>query len=57
MVGKEKHDFYLKQMCSEYKSKEENDMVTNDKTPGNFKHAWPAETLIVGDSILTGVDN
>ena len=44
-------------MCSEYKSKEENDMVTNDKTPGNFKHAWPGETLIVGDSILTGVDN
>ena len=44
-------------MCSEYKSKEENDMVTNDKTPGNFKHAWTTETLIVGDSILTGVDN
>ena len=31
-------------------------MVTNDETSGNFKHAWPSETLIVGNSILTVAD-
>ena len=54
---KEKHDIYLKQKCSEYSNKEKNDKANNDETPGNFKHAWPAGTfLIVGDSILTGID-
>ena len=32
----------------------ENYMVTDDKTPGDFKHVWPAITcLIVGGSILS----
>ena len=57
MVEKEKHDIYLKQKCSEYNSKEKNDKANNDETRGNFKHAWPAGAcLIVGDSILTGID-
>ena len=58
LVRKEKHNIYLKQKYSEYNnSKEKNDKVNNDETPANFKHEWPAETcLIVGDSILTGVD-
>ena len=57
MVRKEKHDVYLKQKSSEYNSKERNDKANNDETPSNFKHAWPAGTcLIVGDSILTGID-
>ena len=57
MVRKEKHDVYLKQKSSEYNSKARNDKASNDETPGNFKHAWPAGTcLIVGDSILTGID-
>ena len=33
-------------------------MITNNKTPGNFKHAWLAKTLlIIGDSVLTGTRN
>ena len=57
MVRNEKHDIYLKRKSSEYNSKEKNDKANNDETPGNFKHAWPAGTcLIVGDSILTGID-
>ena len=57
LVRKEKHGIYLKQKCSEYNNKEKNDKANNDETPGNFKHAWPAGTcLIVGDSILTGID-
>ena len=47
----------MKRKCSEYNSKEQNDKVSNDETPGNFKHAWPAGTcLIVGDSMLTKID-
>ena len=57
LVRKEKHDIYLKQKCSEYYNKEKSDKANNDETPGNFKHAWPTGTcLIVGDSILTGID-
>ena len=57
LVRKEKYDVYLKQKSSKYNSKERNDKANNDETPGNFKHAWPAGTcLIVGDSILTGID-
>ena len=38
-------------------AKTKNDKANSDETPGNFKHAWPAGTcLIVGDSILTGID-
>ena len=41
----------------EYHNNKKNDKANNDETPGNFKHAWPAGTcLIVGDSILTGID-
>ena len=48
---------FLKQKSSEYNSKEKKDKANNDETPGNFKHAWPDGTcLIVGDSILTGID-
>ena len=58
LVRKEKHDIYLKQKCLEYISKEKNDKANNNETPGNFKHPWPAGTcLIVGDSILTGIDD
>ena len=47
----------MKRKCSEYNSKEQNDKVNNDETPGNFKHAWAARTcLIVGDSMLTEID-
>ena len=47
----------MKRKCSEYNSKEQNDKVNNDETPGNFKHAWAAGTcLIVGDSMLTEID-
>ena len=47
----------MKQKFSEYDSKEKNDKANNDETPANFKHAWPTGTcLIVGDSILTGID-
>ena len=57
LVRKKKHDVYLKQKSSEYNSKERNGKANNDETPSNFKHAWPAGTcLIVGDSILTGID-
>ena len=57
LVRKEKHDICLKQKSSEYNSKEKNGKVNSVKTPGNFKHAWLAGTcLIVGDSILTGID-
>ena len=57
MFRKKKHDVYLKQKSSEYNSKERNGKANNDETPSNFKHAWPAGTcLIVGDSILTGID-
>ena len=57
LVRKEKHDIYLKQKCSEYYNKEKSDKANNDETPGNFKHAWLTGTcLIVGDSILTGID-
>ena len=37
LVRKEKHDFYLKQKCLEYKSKEKINMVTNDRTRDNWK--------------------
>ena len=48
---------YLKHECSEYKNKEKNDMVTNDKTSGDLTHAWLARFFsIVRDSILTGID-
>ena len=48
---------YLKYKCSEYKSKEKNDIVTNDKTSGDLTYAWLARTFsIVRDSILTGMD-
>ena len=48
---------YLKYECSEYKSKEKNDMVTNDKTSGDLTHAWLARSFsIVRDPILTGLD-
>ena len=57
LVRKEKHAIYLKQKCSEYNNKEKHDKANNDETLGNFKHAWPAgNCLIVGDSILTGID-
>ena len=57
LARKEKYDIYLKQKCSECNRKEKNDKVNSDETPGNFKHAWPAGScLIVGDSILTGID-
>ena len=32
----------MKHKCSEYKNKEKTDIVINDETPGNFKHAWAA---------------
>ena len=54
LVRKEKYDIYLKQKCSECNRKEK---VNSDETPGNFKHAWPpGSCLIVGDSILTEID-
>ena len=57
LVREEKHDIYLKQKILEYDSKEKNDKANNEETSGNFKHAWLAGTcLIVGDSILTGID-
>ena len=56
LIRKEKNDFYLKHKCSEYESKKKL-VVTIDKTSGDSKHAWSSRTcLIVGDSILTGVD-
>ena len=48
---------YLKYECSEYKSKEKNDIVTNDKTSGDLTYVWLARPFsIVRDSILTGMD-
>lgn len=32
----------MKHKCSEYKNKEKTDIVINDETPDNFKHAWAA---------------
>ena len=37
---------YLKYECSEYKSKEKNDIVTNDKTSGDLTYAWLATTSL-----------
>ena len=50
LVRKEKHDiFYLEQKCSESNSKETNNKVNSDKTPGNSKHAWLARTCFEND--------
>ena len=52
-MKKRKHKIYLKQKCSELKSKEKNGKVNNDEYPGNLKHTCEAGTcLIVADSIL-----
>ena len=49
LVKKEKHDIYLKQKCSKLNTKEKNNKVNSDKTAGNSKHAWLAQTCFEND--------